>query len=214
MKDIAIYGAGGLGREVVALIEAINQDSSQWNLIGFFDDGKAIGEQISNFGKVLGGMNELNSWKESLCIVLAFGSPNTVRAIRNKIKNQHISFPNLIHPSFFIGDTSTFFIGEGNIIQRNCAVTTSVTIGNFNLLNGSVGFGHDATIGDFNTFMPGCNVSGEVTIGNENLFGAMSFVKQGIRIGNNITLGPLSPLLIKPKDGCTYIGNPAKLFKF
>ena len=47
MKDIAIYGAGGLGKEVVCLIDRINKSQSkpQWRLIGFFDDGKPIGRQ-------------------------------------------------------------------------------------------------------------------------------------------------------------------------
>ncbi|MDR1459358.1 MAG: serine acetyltransferase, partial [Bacteroidales bacterium] len=43
MKDIAIYGAGGLGREIACLIRHINENEPTWNLIGFFDDGKAKG---------------------------------------------------------------------------------------------------------------------------------------------------------------------------
>lgn len=41
MKDIAIYGAGGFGREVACLIERINKarETPIWNFIGFFDDG-------------------------------------------------------------------------------------------------------------------------------------------------------------------------------
>ena len=40
MKDIAIYGAGGFGREVACLLNAINANDAIWNLIGFFDDVK------------------------------------------------------------------------------------------------------------------------------------------------------------------------------
>ena len=44
MKDIAIYGAGGMGRETACLIERINKASPKtiWNLIGFYDDGLPI----------------------------------------------------------------------------------------------------------------------------------------------------------------------------
>lgn len=38
MKDIAIYGAGGFGREVASLIKRINRIENQWNFVGFFDD--------------------------------------------------------------------------------------------------------------------------------------------------------------------------------
>lgn len=78
MKDIAIYGAGGLGREVASMIKLINQTApNTWNLVGFFDDGVVKGTQISNFGQVYGGMSELNSWRKELNVVFAIGNPNT-----------------------------------------------------------------------------------------------------------------------------------------
>ena len=40
MRDIAIYGAGGFGREVLAMLEDINAKDHGFNFIGFFDDGK------------------------------------------------------------------------------------------------------------------------------------------------------------------------------
>ena len=39
MKDIAIFGVGGFGREVLALIKDINKVTPTYNFIGFFDDG-------------------------------------------------------------------------------------------------------------------------------------------------------------------------------
>lgn len=218
MRDIAIYGAGGMGREAACLIRIINDslpaDEEKWNLIGFFDDGKAIGEEIFSFGKVLGGINELNSWDKELNVALCFGAPKTLEFIRNRIENPHISFPNLIHPSFIVEDKENFSIGKGNIIQIDCRVTTNISIGDFNLFNGSNSLGHDTKIGCFNVFMPACRISGSIKIGDRNLFGAMSFVYQGIKIGNDVVLSPLSALLRKPKDGMTYIGNPATRFKF
>lgn len=216
MKDIAIYGAGGFGREVASMIEnQINAvEPNTWNLVGFFDDGEPIGKEISHFGKVLGGIETLNEWPNALCVVLCMGVPQTLQKIRNKITNQRIIFPNLIHPNFTIVDASTFNIGEGNIIKGHCSVTCDVKIGNFNVLNGHVNIGHDVEIGNFNVMMPGARISGEVTMGNCNLLGADCFIKQLIKIGDCVTISPLSALLTKPKNGMTYIGNPAKIFKF
>ena len=45
-KDIAIFGAGGFGREVLALIKEINRIEPQWNILGFFDDGLEKGEIV------------------------------------------------------------------------------------------------------------------------------------------------------------------------
>lgn len=215
MKDIAIYGAGGFGREVACMIEKINTlKNNQWRLVGFFDDNKEIGEEISRFGKVLGGINEINNWINPLDIVLCFGNPDTLYKVKNRISNKNIYFPNLIDPNFYVADPYTFEIGEGNIIKASCSVTCNVTLGNFNVLNGYVNCGHDVKIGNYNCIMPGVRISGEVTIGDYNLLGSDSFIKQQVKIGNNITLSPLSALLSKPKDGNTYIGNPAKIFRF
>ena len=49
MKDIAIYGAGGFGREVACLLRRINEQAPQWNLRGFFDDGKESTEKEKPF---------------------------------------------------------------------------------------------------------------------------------------------------------------------
>ncbi len=214
VKDIAIYGAGGLGREVASVLNRFFSEDEPRRLVGFFDDGKQTGEPISHFGKCLGGINELNAWPTQIEVVLCFGDGNTSKAVYSEITNPNVSFPNLIYKDFSIADKKTFKIGKGNIITGRCGVTTNVTIGDFNLLNGSVVFGHDAHVGSYNTFMPGCRISGEVTIGNCCLFGSMSFVKQCLTIGNNVHLSPLSPLLTNPKDDSLYIGNPAKKFKF
>lgn len=215
MKDIAIYGAGGLGREVACLLNRINTEvEPTWNLVGFFDDGKQIGEPVSHFGKVLGGMNELNAWPTKLNVVLCFGAPTTLAKVSNLITNPKIDFPNIIAPDFEISDPSTFKIGKGNIITTHCGVSTNVSIGDFNLLNGSVAFGHDVKTGNHNVFMPGVRISGEVTIGSRCLFGAGSFIKQVLVIPDDVTLSPLSALLTRPKQGSLYMGNPATRIKF
>lgn len=211
MRDIAIFGAGGFGREVACLIKRINEKEPTWNFIGFFDDDESLkGQPVSHFGICLGGTAVLNTWEKPLAVVMAIGSSVVVKKIVEKITNQNIEFPNLIHPNFFISDRETFCIGRGNIIQGGCIVTCNVTIGDFNIFNGSVVMGHDVNIGNFNTFMPAVRVSGEVKVGECNFFGVGSIILQQIKIGNNVRLGAGSVLMTKPKEGFLYLGVPAK----
>ena len=215
IRKIAIYGAGGFGREVAGGILRINLESDiKWEIIGFFDDNIPVGTKISHYGMILGGKDLLNAIDEPLALAIAVGDPKTRKSIRESITNPNISFPNLIAPSFKVLDPETFNIGFGNIIQDNCSVTCDVTIGNFNVFNGSNVIGHDDVIGDFNVLMPSVHLSGAVTVGECNLFGVDSIVLQQIEIGNNVTLGAGSVLMTKPKDGTTYIGVPAKKFDF
>ena len=214
-KKIAVYGAGGLGREVAGGIERINRVGEEsWELVGFYDDGIKIGTKVSHYGGVLGGIDELNAVEEPLAIAIAVGDPSTRKHILERITNKNIYYPNIIAPSFRILDPLTFSIGKGNIIQDSCSVTCNVSVGDFNVLNGSNVLGHDVTLGNFNVMMPGVRLSGSVGVGECNLFGVDSVVLQRIKVGNNITLGAGSVLIAKPKNGCTYIGVPAKKFDY
>ena len=214
MKDIAIFGAGGLGRETVCFLNILNKEGADWNFIGFFDDGVEKGTQVSHFGKVLGGVNELNAWQEEIALIIAIGNPLSVKKVRERINNERVYFPNIIASSVEFTDEQTLSIGEGNIIGGNCYFTCNVHIGSFNLFNSGVVVGHDTVIGDYNIFMPDVRVSGEVTIGDTNLFGIASIVLQQLKVGNNIRLGAGSVLMTKPKEGNLYMGNPAKIFKY
>ena len=211
---IAIYGAGGFGKEVACLIKRINNHGGDWQLIGFFDDTKPEGSSVSRYGQVLGGMDKLLQVDEPLAVAIAINDNKVVSRIRASIDNEHIVFPNLIDPSLFYVDKETVTMGEGNIIQNDCMISCDVSIGSFNLINDHVVVGHDNVIGDFNGLMPGAHLSGGITIGNSNLLGVASVVLQGMTIGNGVTLGANSVLMTQPRDNSTYLGVPAKRFDF
>ena len=212
MEDIAIYGAGGLGREIACLIRRINQQEAKWNFIGFFDDGKAAHSR-NEYGVILGGMDELNAWSKRLNVVIAIGIPETIKKVVERICNERIVFPNLVY-GFAYADEHTLHLGKGNIIGGSTYFSCNVELGDFNIFNGYVALGHDVKIGSYNVFMPAVRVSGEVTIGDENLFGVGSIILQRVKIGTKVHLGAGGVLMHKPKDKSLYVGNPAKLFKY
>ena len=213
MKDIAIYGAGGFGREVVCLINAINKQAKVWNFIGFFDDGKEKGTK-NEYGEVLGGIEELNNIDKPLSIVIAIATPKIVRQLVENIKSPLIEFPNLIAPDVYFLDKENIEIGQGNIFSFGCIVSCNVEIGSFNIFNFGVSIGHDTKIYDYNSVMPSVKISGEVVIGNSNYFGVNSTILQQIRIGDNTVVGANSLIIKKTKDGQTYVGSPATIIKY
>ena len=87
MKDIAIFGAGGFGREVITVINDINKVEKLWNIVGFFDDGCKKGE-IINGVPVLGTTQDLNSWNKEISVVVAIGNPIVKKKIINNINNR------------------------------------------------------------------------------------------------------------------------------
>jgi sugar O-acyltransferase (sialic acid O-acetyltransferase NeuD family) len=214
MKDIAIYGAGGFGKEVACIINKINSVNQIWNLIGFFDDGVEKGKEISHFGKVLGNLIDLNLWDKPLNIVFSIGNPQIIRSLVLGIKNPLVEYPNIVHPDSSFSDPQTLSIGKGNIITRGSTFSCDVKIGDFNQFNSISALAHDVIVGSFNVFMPLVRISGEAGIGDSNFFGIGSIILQGVKIGNNTRIGAGSLVIKKTRDGCLYMGNPAKKVDF
>lgn len=214
MKDIAIYGAGGFGREVACLLKRINNEvEPTWNLIGFFDDGVKAGER-NEYGKVLGNIETLNAWTETLSVVFAIGSPKIVELLYSKVHNPKIEFPNITAPDTLFLDKENVKIGQGNVICSRCLISCNITIGNFNTFNCSINIGHDAKIGNFNSIMPAVKISGGVEIGSRNFLGVNSVILQYKSIGDDSIIGASSVVLRNIKNSGTYVGNPAKKIQY
>lgn len=212
MENIAIYGAGGFGREIACVIKAINRKHPTWNLIGYFDDGYAPGEN-NGHGIILGGIETLNNYQEPLAIVLAIASPIIIKKIVSNIHNEYISFPNIIAPNVLFFDENTVQMGIGNVITFGGRISCNVQIGNFNLMNGCISLGHDVEIGNYNVLQPEVRISGETKVGDDNFLGVRSLVLQRLKIGNQVKIGTSSVVIRNTKDGMTYFGNPAKILK-
>jgi sugar O-acyltransferase (sialic acid O-acetyltransferase NeuD family) len=209
MKKIAIYGAGGFGREIACVLHAINNITPTWNLIGFFDDGVQPGS-IVKYGKVLGGIDAVNAISEPTSIVFSIANTKIITALADKIKNPFIEFSNIFAPGILFYDRASLKVGIGNVILFNARISCDVTIGNFNLCNSGISMGHDAIVGDFNILGPQVRLSGNSTVGNNNFFGVQSLVLQGVKVGNQCTIGAGSVVMRNTKDGFLYFGNPAK----
>lgn len=212
MKKIAIIGSGGFGREVACLINAINEKSKEWDFIGFFDDVKNIGYE-NEYGKVLGRIKDLNSYPESLAVVVAIAKPSAIEVIIKSITSPNIYFPNLIAPDIIFFDKNNMSLGQGNIIGFGCSISCNIHIGNFNIFNCFISVGHDTKIGNYNAVMPSTKISGNITIGDRNFFGASSVILEKLTIGNDTTIGANSLIFRNTKDKNIYIGNPASIVK-
>jgi len=213
MKKIAIFGAGGFGREVKTIIDAINiRTPKTFEFIGFFDDNIAKHEVINGF-PVLGGIAELNQFKEELNVAVSIADPLIKKNIINSIKPKNIYYPNLIHPSVLISDESVE-IGIGNIICAQTILTCNIKIGDFIILNLMCTVGHDTTIQSYSSFMPSVNISGEVMVGEGVYVGTGAKIINQLEIGEFTTVGAGAVVAKSLPAFCTAVGIPAKPIKF
>jgi sugar O-acyltransferase (sialic acid O-acetyltransferase NeuD family) len=207
-KALAIYGAGGLGREIASMVHDINQHKRQWELIGFYDDGKQKGS-IIDLLPVLGGRNEINAARSPMSLVIAISDPLTKEKLVREIVNTNIGFPVLIHPACLAGDKKNNRFGRGTILTAGVILTTRIQTGDFVLINLATTVGHDVTIGKFCSIMPGCSISGSVSLGERCLVGTGARILQNITVGEDSIIGAGAVVTRSFGPASTLIGVPA-----
>lgn len=213
-SEIVIFGSGGFAREVLQVIEDLNESwmgTKKMKFIGFLDGDNDNHGAVVNGYPVLGGIDWLKE-NENTLVVIGVGSPATKRKIVNEIKqNTKAKFAKLIHPKVINGDFNE--IGEGSIICAGTILTNNITIGEHVILNLSCTIGHDSTLEDFVTVAPGVNISGNCLIKEGVDFGTSATIIQGKEVGEWSIIGAGAVVVKDVPGNVTSVGNPAKVIK-
>lgn len=212
MKDIVIVGAGGFGREVKTIIDAINNKNKTYTFLGFYDDTIAKGTLVNNF-PILGNLKELNELNTTTEVLIGVGDPISKSKIISSLKNELLHFPTVIHPSVIISDDAVV-IDNGCIICAGNIITCNIKIGKFVTLNLMCTVGHDTIIGDYSSFMPSVNISGEVLIEEKVYVGTGAKIINRLTIGRATIVGAGAVVSKSLPENCTAVGIPAKPIKF
>jgi sugar O-acyltransferase (sialic acid O-acetyltransferase NeuD family) len=211
MRDIVIYGAQGMGREVLWLIESINALRPTWNVLGFLTDEEFQefwGRKLNGY-QVLGGMDWLNNYTAEIYAICALGKGTTRQAIYDKITRlPNVRLATLVDPSVRVDPTVK--IGPGSMICCNCIVTVNINLGKGILMNTGASVGHDAIVGDYCTFHTKSMISGYTTIGEHCEIGSGAFILQRKTVVANTVIAPLSSVLTDIKEPGSYAGNPVR----
>jgi sugar O-acyltransferase (sialic acid O-acetyltransferase NeuD family) len=202
-KPIFIYGAGGLGREVLSLLNSYEE----WDVQAFIDDYPSVS---ALHGVPVLTPKVLKDAPHAIDVVVAVGDPHVKARIVAGIDNPHVQFPVIIHPKAVLQSRDTIVIGAGTVICAGVVITTDVIIGRHVLLNLNVTIGHDARIGDYSSVMPGVNLAGSVHLEERVLIGSGANVKNGIRIGAASRVGMGAVVTRSVEPGLTVVGIPAK----
>ena len=209
---LVIFGAGGLGREVLLLLRQLNETFPTWDVRGFYDDQAPITPTVAGL-PYLGTATDLNATTEPLAVAVAVGSPVGRTAVVARLGSALLSFPALVHPRVALAPQQRIALGEGCIVQQGCILTCDIVLGRFVLLNLGCTVGHDAVLDDFCSLMPHANVSGAVVLGLGVYLGTSATIIQGVRIGANTIVGAGAVVVRDLPANITAVGVPAKSVK-
>ena len=209
MKDLIIIGVGGVGREAALIAEEINEQSQEWNILGFVDDNESVQNTYINGYPVLGKSQYLQNYKEEVYVFCGISNYKVKKKIISKLKeNKNIKFATLIHPSVKLN--KHIKIGEGCIIYQNVIMTVNIEIGNHVIISPKCGIGHDSVIDNYVTLLWNVNVSGNVKIKEGATMGSGSTVIQGLTIGEGSFVGAGACVIRDVDDNKTAVGVPTR----
>ena len=208
-RILGIWGAGGLGREILELAKIINSRSKKWAGIVFIVDGVTCRE-ISGI-EVLEYAEAKEIYGDLLEIIVGIGEPVIREKKYIQLENDNIAIPTLIHPDVYVPESTQ--IGNGVVIQYGCFVSCDVVIDDYVYIQPQCNIGHDAHL------RKGCivssfgNLAGGVDVG-ENTYLAMSTtIKERITVGANAIIGMGSIVHRAIPDNVIAMGNPARPMK-
>lgn len=194
LENIAIYGAGGFGKETEFLIEAINRQNPRFVFHGFLDDQPREGTPLAEPG----GFQS---------VVIGIAAPLARKKVYDQCGSQY-AYPNLIDPGVFIDESVT--LGKGLIICSGVKITVDVTLGDFVIINLNATIGHDVSIGAFSSIMPSANISGNATLGEGVFVGSGATILQGLTVGDGAVIGAGAVVTKNVPAGVVAKGVPAR----
>ena len=206
---LVIFGAGGLGREVLLLVQQLNEVQPGWQVRGFYDDHAPATPTVAGL-PYLGSSTDLNATTEPLAVAVAVGSPAGRAAVVARLTSAQLRFPILVHPAVALHPRQRIALGEGCIIQQGCILTCDIVLGRFVLLNLGCTVGHDAGLADFCSLMPHANVSGAARLGSGVYLGTNATVIQGVQVGKNTIVGAGAVAVRDLPANVTAVGVPAR----
>lgn len=211
-SNIAIFGCGGFGREVLQIVRDINAaEPGTWTSIAFLvDEGVTASEFVQ--GVPVFPYRSFLLRNPNVKLVVAIGSSAARYSIVQRIKEEFtVDFVTLVHPRAWLGENVQ--IGDGSVICAGALLTTDLLLRDHVHVNIGCTVGHDAVLENFVTLNPSVNVSGNCQLADGVEVGTGSILLPKVEIGHWSVIGAGSVVTKSLGKNITAVGAPAREIK-
>lgn len=193
-----IYGAGGLGKDVLGIAQ-----KNGIKISGFIDDKSSEKQKkILNFP-----VYSLDEIEEKSEVVIAIGDPLIKKIIYQKILKKNLGLFNIISRHAILSEKIK--LGKGIIIYPFTFIGNSVIIENNVLICANTSIGHDVIIKNNNSISFNSTIGGATEIFEGCYIGSGSHIRDEIKIKENCLIGMGSVVTKNVSSDIVIYGNPA-----
>ena len=211
MTPVAVYGVGGMGREVAETVRAAAAAGQDWSVLGFLDDSPASqGARVLDLPVL--GPGEWIADHPQVKLVLGIGHPWTRHRVVNEALALGGEWVSIIHPQVVVAPSAS--VGEGSVVFAGCVLSARSRLGRFSYLNYNAVVSHDAVVGDFAWIMSQVALSGNVRVGEGAFVGVGASTRQGVSIGEWTIIGAGAAVVRDIPPFCVAVGVPAKPIRY
>lgn len=207
---LAIFGAGGHGRELANLALRCGYRTDQ--LMFLVDERHGQGQCVAGIPVA----TIASVAPDGMSFIAALGDPSTRRTAVAKCLAAGMREATLADPSVSLASTVT--IGPGSIIAAGSVLTVDIELGAHVHINVGCTVSHDVRIGSFGTLSPGVHIAGRVCIGEGVFVGVGASILPGtstrpLVIGDGAVIGAGACVTSDVDAGTTVAGVPARVLR-
>jgi sugar O-acyltransferase (sialic acid O-acetyltransferase NeuD family) len=209
-EPLLLVGAGGLARETLELIAAINHVEPVWDVVGILDDdARRHGSRVHGV-EVLGPAtlaHELSAARVCACVASPDRPLGRIALVR-RLGLAPERYATLVHPTAVVPASAT--VGPGSVLHATTVLTADVAVGSHVAVMPAVVLTHDDVLADGVTLGAGARLAGTVHVGEGAYIGSGALLRENLAVGPGAVVGMGAVVTRDVPAGETWAGVPAR----